>query len=65
MLQWIITMLLMMIPIVNIVYIVITLRDRTANLSKKNYIKAYLIWYLVSLVLVIVLVASGLVKFLY
>lgn len=62
--DWILTMILMMIPIVNIVYIVKTLLNKTVNPSKKNYVKAYLVWYVISLLIVIILILTGAVKFL-
>lgn len=48
---WLIFMLLMAIPIVNIVLIIIILLDRTYNRSLRNFIKAQLVFVILGIVL--------------
>jgi hypothetical protein len=53
--SWLITLVLMVIPIVNIVYIIKTLLDKTAPAYKKNYIKAFIIYFVIATVLSLIL----------
>ncbi len=48
---WLIFMLLMAIPVVNIVLIIIILLDRTYNRSLRNFIKAQLVFVILGIVL--------------
>ena len=53
--DWIITNLLMLIPIVNIILIFMWAFGRDVNPSKKTYFQAMLIWALIGIVFTIIL----------
>ena len=53
--NWIITMLLMLIPVVNIVLIFVWAFGSNVNPSKKSYFQAYLIFAVIGIVLSILL----------
>lgn len=53
--DWMITMLLMCIPCVNIVLMFVWAFSAGTNKSKSNYFKAYLVWMLIYVVLIIVM----------
>lgn len=65
--QWLLTLLLMAIPIVNIVLLFVWAFDSDTNPSKKNFAKAYLIFFAILLVIwiivVILLIVIGLTAF--
>lgn len=54
--DWMITMLIMSIPCVNIVMMFVWAFGN-GNKSKSNYFKAYLVWALISIVISVILVA--------
>lgn len=54
--EWMIAILLMMIPCVNIVMIFVFAFGNSKK-SKSNYFKAVLVWYLIGIILSIILVA--------
>lgn len=59
MVDWIITMVLLLIPIVNIIYIVKVLSKKSTEPDyKKNYIKAFLIYFIVMSVLSFIVTAA-------
>ena len=54
--EWMIAMLLMMIPCVNIVMMFVYAFGNSKK-SKSNYFKACLVWYLIAIVLSVIIVA--------
>lgn len=54
--EWLITMLIMMIPCVNIIMVFVWAFSRKEKKSKSNYFKAYLIYMAVAIVLYIFLI---------
>lgn len=54
--DWMITILLMAIPIVNIVLLFVWAFSKSENPSKSNYAKASLIWAAIGLVLYLIFV---------
>lgn len=62
--EWIISMLLMCIPCINIIMMFVWAFGGSAKKSKSNFFKAALIWYAISFVFVIlfvVLMSAGIV----
>ncbi|MCL2165508.1 MAG: hypothetical protein FWH55_14245 [Oscillospiraceae bacterium] len=55
--EWIVTMLLMLVPILNIVLVFVWAFGSNVNPSKKSYFQAMLIWAAVGVLLSIVLVS--------
>ena len=55
--DWMITMVIMLIPCVNIVMMFVWAFSSTTNKSKSNYFKATLVWMLITIVLSILMVA--------
>ena len=54
--EWLITMLIMLIPCVNIIMVFVWAFSRKEKKSKSNYFKAYLIYMAVAVVLYLLLV---------
>ncbi|WP_017811303.1 MULTISPECIES: hypothetical protein [Paenibacillus] len=52
--EWMITMLLMAIPIVNLVMLFVWAFGGNTNLSKSNYAKAALIWIVIGIVVSVI-----------
>lgn len=52
--EWMLTILIMLIPCVNIVMYLIWAFSKTGNLNRRNYCRAFLIFYLIILVLTII-----------
>jgi competence CoiA-like predicted nuclease len=61
--QWMLTMLIMMIPIANIIMMFVWAFGSDVPASKKNFFRAQLIWAVIWIVLLIVLYAMGLATF--
>ena len=61
--EWMVTMLLMCIPVVNIIMLFVWAFGGDAPVSKSNWAKAGLIWTLISIgfyvVLFVILIAAG------
>ncbi len=57
--QWLVTMLLMMIPIVNIVLIIVWAVSKNENPNRSNWAKAYLI--IMAIVVVIYVLFAGII----
>jgi hypothetical protein len=53
--QWLITIIILVIPIANIVYLVLQLKNQLTPVTKKNFLKAYAIYYVAALVLSLVI----------
>jgi ABC-type sugar transport system permease subunit len=53
--NWIVTYLIMIIPLVNIIMLIVWAASSTENPNRKNWAIAMLIWYAISIVLMIVL----------
>ncbi|TVR89273.1 MAG: hypothetical protein EA411_02760 [Saprospirales bacterium] len=53
--EWLITILLMIIPIVNIVLLFLWALGGNANPNKANWAKATLIWFAITIVLYVIL----------
>ncbi|SFJ49979.1 hypothetical protein [Myroides guanonis] len=51
--KWIITLLIMMIPLVNIICLIIWAFSNTENKNRSNWAKAQLVMFLISIVLAI------------
>lgn len=58
--QWIVTMIILAIPILNIIMLLIWAFGASTNVNKKNYSRAVLIIGVVGLILGIILSAAGL-----
>jgi heme/copper-type cytochrome/quinol oxidase subunit 2 len=54
-LDWLLTMLIMTIPLINLIMLIVWAFDSGTNPSKSNWAKASLIWMLISVVLMILL----------
>ncbi len=54
--DWVVSMLLMCIPIVNLILLCVWAFGSDAPMSKKNWAKAQLIWLLIGIILIIILV---------
>ncbi|MDD2414069.1 MAG: zinc ribbon domain-containing protein [Eubacteriaceae bacterium] len=54
--EWVLTLLLLALPIVNIVMLIIWSATKETNPSKKNFARAQLIWYGIWIVLSIIIV---------
>ncbi len=52
--EWMLTILIMLIPCVNIVVYLIWAFGKTGNVNRRNYCRAYLIFYVIILVLAII-----------
>jgi hypothetical protein len=64
--EWMLTTLVMLIPIVNIVMVFVWAFSKKANKSKSNYFKAALIWLLIEMgVLIVILIALIIVGIMY
>lgn len=62
--EWLISMLLMCIPCVNIVLMFVWAFSSSAKKSKSNYFKAYLIWACIWIVLgivIVILMSAGMI----
>ena len=57
--DWMVTTLIMAIPLVNLVAIVYWAASGSTNISKQNFARASIAWFLISLVVVFVLSATG------
>ncbi len=57
--SWVGTMLLMIIPIVNIILLIVWAVSSTENPNKRNFARAYLIIFAVLLVLWLIIVGAG------
>ena len=57
--QWLVTMLLLMIPIVNIVLIIVWAVSKTENPNKSNWAKAYLV--IMAVVIVLYVLFAGVI----
>ena len=53
--DWLITLLVMLIPCVNIIMMFVWAFSKTENPNKSNYFKAYLIYYAISVVIGVVI----------
>ena len=53
--DWLLTLLVMLIPCVNIIMMFVWAFSKTDNPNKSNYFKAYLIYYAISIVIGIVI----------
>lgn len=49
--EWLIMLLILMLPIVNIIMLIIWALDEEANTNKSNFAKAHLIWMAIGLIL--------------
>ena len=56
--QWLVTFLLMAIPIVNIIMIIVWLASKNENPNRKNWVLAYLIVIAISVVLTFIIFGS-------
>ena len=56
--QWLVTFLLMAIPIVNIIMIIVWLTSKDENSNRKNWVLAYLIVIAISFVLTFIIFGS-------
>ena len=56
--QWLVTFLLMAIPIVNIIMIIVWLASKNENPNRKNWVLAYLIVIAISIVLTFIIFGS-------
>ena len=56
--QWLVTFLLMAIPIVNIIMIIVWIASKDENPNRKNWILAYLIVIAISFVLTFIIFGS-------
>lgn len=55
--NWMVTILLMMIPVVNIIMLIIWAADSSTEPSKKNWARAQLIWTLIAVVIWVIIIA--------
>lgn len=55
--DWMLSMLLMMIPCVNIVMMFVYAFGKDQKKSKSNFFKATLVWYLIAIVLSVIIIA--------
>jgi hypothetical protein len=56
-LDWLLTMLIMSIPLINIIMLIIWAFDSSTNPSKSSWAKASLIWMLISVFLAILMIS--------
>lgn len=62
--DWLITILLLVIPFVNLIMLLVWSFRKSTNQNKSNFSKALLIWFLISVVLLLILFAiSGITIF--
>lgn len=61
--EWIITMLILLIPVVNIVMTFIWAFGSNTKPSKANYFKASIIFWLIGIVLFLILMFSGIFNY--
>lgn len=53
--EWVLTLILMMIPIVNIVFLIVWLVSKKTNKTKKNFLKGYLVIMVIQLILSLII----------
>ena len=57
--DWMVTILIMAIPVVNLVAIIYWAASGSTNVSKQNYARASIVWFFVGLVIALVLSMTG------
>lgn len=59
--DWMVTMLVLAIPLVNIVMYLVWAFSSTGNINRRNYCRASLIWFLIAIGIYLVIVIFALV----
>ncbi len=57
--DWMVTILIMAIPIVNLVAIIYWAASSSTNISKQNYARASIAWFVIGLIIFFILSATG------
>lgn len=57
--SWVGTLLLMFIPLVNIILLIVWAVSNTENPNRRNFARAYLIMFAISLVLIAIILGAG------
>lgn len=57
--SWVGTLLLMFIPLVNVILLIVWAVSNTENPNRRNFARAYLIMFAISLVLIAIILGAG------
>lgn len=57
--DWMVTTLVLLIPIVNVVALIYWAASSGTNINKQNYARASIAWFFISLVILLILTMTG------